>query len=126
MSSAVITNVAKNKILKARAGDDTLPTVKGFVFGNGGLDASGTPIEPDPDQTELGNQLYEKNVASHSFPTSTSCVYECTLQDSECPLATINEIGLIDSDDDLIAIKTFLNKSKASDLELTFRMTDAF
>lgn len=126
MSSAIITTVAKNKMLKARAGDEPLPAVKGFVFGDGGLDASGAPIEPEPSQTSLGHQLYEKNVSSHSFPTATSCVYECTLQDTECPLATINEIGLIDMDDDLIAIKTFLNKSKASDLELTFRMTDAF
>ena len=44
--NVVITKKAREKLVKARAGDLTLPKIAGMAFGNGGVDADGTVIPP--------------------------------------------------------------------------------
>ena len=46
--NAVITAAARQKMVQARAGDlvGGLPAVTRMAFGNGGVDAGGTPISP--------------------------------------------------------------------------------
>ena len=42
----IITVAARKKMLRARAGEIQLPKIMGFVFGDGGVNASGEVISP--------------------------------------------------------------------------------
>lgn len=126
MADAVVTNLARKKMVKARAGVIELPPITGMVFGDGGVDEDGTPIAPSSNDTELKHEIYRKVIDTYSFVSDTTCRYLCTLTVDECVDANINEIALYDSDGDIVAIKTFKNKGKDSDLEMTFRIDDIF
>ena len=125
-TNVAITAAAREKMVKARAGDITLPTIVKMAFGNGGVDSGGNVIPPSDSQTGLTNELYRKNIDSHSFPTATTCRYVCTLAEAELAGQNISEIGLVDSDGDVLCIKTFLAKGKDGDIEQTYSIDDIF
>lgn len=127
-TNAVITTVSRQKMVRARAGalQSGLPPVTRMAFGNGGVDGTGTPITPSESATALGNELLRKNIDGYTFPTATSCRYSCKLTESELAGQNINEVALVDSDGDLVAIKTMTNKGKDSDLEMTITVDDIF
>ena len=126
MTNAIITVTARNKMLRARAGEINLPKIVGFVFGNGGVDENGAVLTPPEEQTALKGELLRKEIDSYTFVSSTKCMYECTLQPSELVGENISEIALYDEDGDLVAIKNFMAKGKDSDLEMKFQMKDEF
>ncbi|MEY8424668.1 hypothetical protein AALB52_18385, partial [Lachnospiraceae bacterium 38-14] len=74
----------------------------------------------------LTHELYRKVINGYSFPSDTTCRYECTLAENELPGTEISEIGLYDEEGDIICIKTFKSKGKDDDLEMTFRIDDMF
>ena len=123
---AVVTKSARNKMLKARAGDLVLPKIKGMAFGDGGVDGDGSIIVPSVDQTELHNELLRKEVSGYEYLNDTVCRYSCTLEASELAGKSISELALYDEDGDLIAIKNFSGKGKDDDLEMTFNIDDIF
>lgn len=123
--SAVVTIVAREKMLKARAGVSPLPKVKGFAFGNGGVNSSGEVIDPLESQTSLNNELLRKDIDSYSFTSRLVCRYSCTLAKTELVGYQISEVALYDEDGDLVAIKNCLPKGKDSDLEMTFQIDDS-
>ena len=121
----VITLKARVKLCKARAGDlQPLPPIVKMVFGDGGVDEEGEPIAPTTEQTALNHQLLSKDIESHSYTSTTTCKYKCTIDPDELPGEFISEIGLVDSDGDLVAIKTFLKKGHDEGLEMTFTVED--
>lgn len=122
----VITKKAREKLVKARAGDLTLPKIAGMAFGNGGVDADGTVIPPSETQAELTNEIFRKEIESHSYPEDTTCRYVCTLSFAELAGEEISEIGLYDEDGDIVCIKTFMRKGKDSDVEQTYTLDDIF
>lgn len=81
--NVVITKVARMKLVQARAGATVLPHIVGMAFGNGGVNTDGSVINPSEKQTELANELYRKPIDKYSFPTDTTCRYECTLRADE-------------------------------------------
>ena len=97
-----------------------------MVFGTGGVDASGTPVVPSGNDDRLKQEIFRKEVDSYTFTDDTTCRYLCTLTMDECANEDISEIGLYDSDGDLIAVKTFKAKGKDADLEMTFQIDDIF
>lgn len=113
-------------MVRARAGEINLPPIAGMAFGTGGVDASGTPIIPSVSDMGLKNEIFRKAVDSHTFTDDTTCRYLCTLSVSECADENISEIGLYDTEGDIIAIKTFKSKGKDPDIEMTFRVDDIF
>lgn len=125
-TNLVITAKAREKLVKARAGDITLPAIVGMAFGDGGVDAGGTPIPPSSSATALTHELLRKAVSGHSFPVATTCRYVCTLAENELVGKNISELGLYDSSGDLVCIKTFTPKGKDGDIELTFNVDDEF
>ena len=126
MADAVITLKARKKMVQARAGVITLPPIVGMVFGTGGVDASGVPVVPSGNDESLKQEIFRKEVDSYTFTDDTTCRYLCTLAVNECANEDISEIGLYDSDGDLIAVKTFKAKGKDADLEMTFQIDDIF
>lgn len=126
MANAVITNIAKKKMLRARAGVEDLSSIVGFCFGDGGVDSSGNVISPSANQISLNNELYRKEIDKFEFTSDTECRYICTLSGQELVGKSISEIALYDSDGDLVAINNFTSKGKDADLEMTFQIDDTF
>ena len=126
MAEAVITLEARKKMVRARAGEITLPKIVGMAIGTGGVDGCGNPVDPSSNDTRLKNEILRKEIDSYSFVDDTTCRYLCTLETNECIDEKINEIGLYDEDGDLVAIRTFKDKTKDDDLEMTFRVDDIF
>ena len=126
MADAVVTLKARKKMVQARAGAIALPPIVGMVFGPGGVDASGVPVVPSGNDDSLKQEIFRKEVDSYTFTDDTTCRYLCTLAVNECANEDISEIGLYDSDGDLIAVKTFKVKGKDADLEMTFQIDDIF
>ena len=126
MADAVVTKAYRIKMLKARAGDATLPAITYMAFGRGGVDDEGTVLTPDTGQTALNDEIGRKPISSHSYPSDTSCKYICTLSETDFAGESISEIALVDADGDLAAIKNCTPKGKDSDLEMEFAVTDEF
>lgn len=124
--NVIITKKARKKLLQARAGDITLPKIIGMAFGSGGVDTSGNVIAPLENQETLKAELLRKPVRGHSFIGETTCRYECTLSESELAGQYISEIGLYDSEGDIVCIKTFTKKGKDGDIEMTYTLDDVF
>lgn len=127
--NVVITVKARQKLVKARAGDITLPPIVGMAFGDGGVDASGNVIAPSATQESLSNELSRKALDStdgHTYPSTTTCRYKCTLTESDLAGKEISELGLYDSEGDIVCIKTFARKGKDDDIELSFTVDDIF
>lgn len=126
MADAVVTLTARNKMLRARAGEITLAKIEGFAFGDGGVDASGNVRAPTESQTKLNNELLRKEIDGYTMISDTQCRYECTLANDDLVNENISEIAIYDADGDLIAIKNFKAKGKDADLEMTFQIDDMF
>lgn len=124
--NVIITKKSREKLVKARAGAIQLPKIVGMVFGDGGVDASGNVIPPTESQSGLTNEIFRKELDGYSFPADTTCRYECTLTESELAGEEISEIGLYDSEGDVVCIKTFKRKGKDDDAEQTYTLDDIF
>lgn len=126
MANSVTTKIAREKMAKARSGDIVLPKIAMMAFGNGGTDGSGVPISPSDMDTSLKNELLRKEIDGHSFPILTTCRYSATISKPELVAMKISEIALIDEEGDLIAIKSFTEKTKDADMEMIFQIDDEF
>lgn len=124
--NVIITKKSREKLVKARAGAIQLPKIVGMVFGDGGVDASGNVIPPTESQSGLTNEIFRKELDGYNFPADTTCRYECTLTESELAGEEISEIGLYDSEGDVVCIKTFKRKGKDDDVEQTYTLDDIF
>lgn len=124
--NVIITKVAREKLVKARAGAIQLPKIVGMAFGNGGVETDGTVKTPTETQSGLTNELFRKVIDGYSFPADTTCRYECTLAEDELAGEEISEIGLYDEEGDIVCIKTFMRKGKDDDVEQTYTLDDIF
>ena len=122
----VITKKGREKLVKARAGALTLPKITGMAFGDGGVNQSGVVVPPTESQARLANELYRKAIDRYTFPSDTTCRYECTLIESELAGNEISEIGLYDAEGDIVCIKTFTRKGKDDDVQQTYVLDDIF
>lgn len=124
--NVIITTTARKKLVQARAGVINLPEIVGMAFGSGGADSDGNVVAPTENQTALNNELLRKEISGYKFISDTTCRYECTLSEAELAGEYISEIGLYDSDGDIVCIKTFTPKGKDSDIEMTYALDDIF
>lgn len=125
--NSIITNTGKSKMVKARAGMlENLPVIQGMVFGDGACD--GTTIRaPLSTDTNLQNELLRQNIDSKELQSDgISVLYKCVLDADTLAGENINEIGLYDSDGDIISIKSFSNKGKDGDMKMIFSIVDEF
>ncbi len=118
---AKVTAKGKEKLLKARAGAITLPKIVGFAFGEGG--ATGGTVNPVGET--LKNEFLRKVIDEYVLKVSENkCEYYCTLNGSEGNGKNISEIGLYDSDGDIIMIANFLPKGKDASVSMRFEIDD--
>lgn len=126
MAESIVTDKAREKMLKARAGIAALPKIVGMAFGDGAKNASGGVIAPTADQTSLRRELLRKPIDGYKAISKLVYRYTSTLTESELANKYINEIALYDADGDLIAIKSFMDKGKDPDQEMGFEIDDTF
>lgn len=126
MANEIVTDKAREKMAKARAGDLTLPKITKMSFGDGGVDINGTPVTPSGSDIALKHEVLRKDIDGHTFPITTTCTYSCKLLKADIPGINVNEIALIDAEGDLVAIKSFGNKYKDADMEMVFQIDDIF
>ena len=86
----------------------------------------GVVIAPTESQSRLNKELFRKAIDGYTFPNDTTCRYECTLAESELAGKEISEIGLYDTNGDIVCIKTFTRKGKDDDVEQTYVLDDIF
>lgn len=121
-----MTDIGKQKLCKAHAGDTPLPKIEKMVFGSGGTAEDGTPLAVSGMETALKTQMLEKNIASRSFPSLVSCEYICRLTKAELAGQYVSEVGLVDADGDLVAYRTMRSIGKDDDMEIEFSITETF
>lgn len=121
-----MTEKGKQKLCKAHAGDAALPKIAKMVFGDGGIDGSGTPLTVTGKETALKNKLLEKVVSGHTYPDTVSVTFVCKLTKAELGGKYISEIGLVDEAGDLVAYRTLRAMGKDEDMEIEFSVTETF
>jgi hypothetical protein len=126
MAESIITNTARQKTVRARAGLATLPKAAAIALGDGASDGT-TVRTPLPTDTALQHEIYRKDdVVAEIEEDELSATYTMKLEVESLAGQNINEIALIDEDGDPIALKSFTNKGKDGDMEMVFRITDKF
>jgi phage-related tail fiber protein len=126
MAESVITNTAKRKIIRARAGLGTLPKAVAMAFGDGAK--NGTEVRvPLPTDTALQHELHRQDIGEVKLAEDElSAKYTTELERETLAGESINELALLDEDGDPIAIKSFSDKGKDDDMEMVFEITDKF
>ncbi|MFT4413179.1 hypothetical protein ACLM5H_04885 [Fredinandcohnia humi] len=109
--ASVKTLVGRQKWAQAHAGAKALPPVVKIAFGSGGTNPDGSPKNLTGNEVALFNKLIEKAVAI-TYPVTTTARYTARVDADADNLVgkIINEACLIDSEGDVVAIKTFTNK----------------
>lgn len=118
----IITAIGRAKMAQARAGVKALPPIAGMAFGTGGV-AEGV-VQP-PGET-LQNEVFRKAIDGYECITEQCYRYKCTLDKEELSGSAISEVGLYDTEGDLVGIKNFAVKQKDEDMEMIFEIDDQF
>lgn len=122
-TNAVVTKKGKEKIIRARAGDISLPRIRWMSFGSGGVDAGGAVIPTEESETSLKEEVIKIEITEHKIQ-DTTCTYTCRIEADQAVGKKISELALVDSDGDLIAIKRFLPKQKDAGMPMIFEVED--
>lgn len=126
MSDCIIVHTARKKMLEARAGIRALSPIKGVAFGNGAVNESGEVIVPNAGDVALKNELLRKDIDGYEIVSDLRIRYICTLEKNDLAGEQINEVALFDTDGDIVAIKSFLNKGKDGDMQMIIEIDDTF
>jgi len=112
----------------AHVGDAELPVITRMAWGNGGVDGEGQPIATTGNEIGLYNELLIKDIESHEYTNEerTTCRYTAILEAGELSGEEISEMGLYDSEGDLVAYRTFLRKGKDADIPQIYDMEEIF
>ena len=115
--NSVITKTRRRKLCMAASDPEKpLAVITHVAFGNGGVNGSGEPLVPLETQTALNSELARYEVESVTYPAETTARYA----------VTIPKDALVDSDGDVVAIKTMYPKKKDEDVSFTFEFDDEF
>lgn len=127
-TNGVITATGRKKFCKAHAGDMTLPVITHMAWGDGGVDENGQPKAATGNEIDLYNQLLKKDIESHTYVNDgeTTCRFTATLDKGELTGSEISEMGLFDSEGDLVAYRTFMRKGKDEDIPQIYDMDEIF
>lgn len=120
---AVLLNQAKKKMLKFRAEGSDGWKITHFAFGTG-LSANGSRYIPKGDQTALVNEVARTEVVERTKIDDSTYQYMGYIPENKANGKYITEVGLVDSDGDLVCIKTFDKKLKQTGTQMVFKIDD--
>lgn len=127
-NKGVITAAGRKKLCMAHAGDIELPAITQMAWGSGGADETGQPLDTTGNEIGLYQELLRKDIESHEYVNQgqTTCRYTATLEAGELDNSYISEMGLYDSEGDLVAYRTFMRKGKDADIPQIYDMDEIF
>ena len=115
----IITDLKRKKLAEATHTTGQMPKVKYIAVGSGGVDQNGE------ESTSLKHELLRKEYTA-SRKVSDSCYeYSLLIEANELVGEYISEIALVDEENDIVAIATFMAKGKDT-MEDTFSIQDLY
>lgn len=124
-SRSCITNVRRKKMSEASSTTGKLARVKWIALGSGGVDDRKSVLIPNPENTDLQNEIVRREYTSSTKKSDTCYEYEIRLGDDEFVGTYFSEMALIDEEGDIIAFVNFLEKGK-DNTEVSFFIEDKY
>ncbi len=115
MAEAVVVNTYRQRIAARMAGGASLAHIVYMAIGDGGHNADMTPKAPSANATSLNHEILRKPLAAITQEDLYSVTGKGTVEANEIVGASISEAALIDSNGQLVGLKTFAPKHKESD-----------
>lgn len=123
----MITKIRRINLTKITSGAvDTIAPITHIAVGDGGLDSNGEPKITEDTQISLFNEVAQFSINEITYPIDTTARYSITIGDNDLVGVRISEIGLIDGNGELCAIKTMYEKVKDDFVEFVFEFDDEF
>lgn len=114
-AEAVLLKSFRERIAAHMAGNGALYPIKYIAYGDGGHNSNLQPISPSEDATALQHEVLRKEVAAVRQDDSLSVTGKGTIENKELIGTQLSEAALVDSQGNLIGIKTFAPKVKEAD-----------
>lgn len=114
-AEAVLLKSFRERIAAHMAGNGALYPIKYIAYGDGGHNSNLQPISPSEDATALQHEVLRKEVAAVRQDDSLSVTGKGTIENNELIGTQLSEAALVDSQGNLIGIKTFAPKVKEAD-----------
>lgn len=115
MAEAITVDSYRQRIAARMAGGAPLAQAAFMAFGDGGHNADLTPKAPFRTATALTHEVLRKPLASLTQEDLFSATGKGVVEAGELVGARISEAAILDSNGELIGIKTFAPKFKESD-----------
>ena len=116
MAEAVLVDSFRERIAAHMAGGATLPAIGYMAFGDGGHNASTLePIPPSSSATALNHEVLRKAISSITQEDTLSVTGVGTVETTELVGTALSECALLDTEGNVIGIKTFSPKVKEAD-----------
>lgn len=115
MAEAIVVNAYRQRIAARMAGGAQLAPIAYMAFGDGGHNADLTPRPPSSSATALNHEILRKPLAAITQEDLYSVTGKGAVEANEVVGAGISEAALIDSNGQLVGLKTFAPKFKEND-----------
>ena len=125
--NSVITLYRRRNLVKITSGAiAALPKIAYIALGSGGVSEGGEVIAPNEDQTALKTEIGRYPVDPVEYPVETTARDTITVPESELAGEAISELGLLDEEGELCAVRNCSPKIKDAGEEFTFVFDDEF
>lgn len=119
--NSIITKSRRIALAKLTAGViSTIPPVAYLALGDGGCGEDGEPIAPTTEQSALNHEICRYAIETPEFPVDTTARFTAIVPEEDHGGVKFSEMGLVDEDNNFVAIKTMYPKQKDDDVEFSF------
>ena len=119
--NSIITKARRIVLAQLTAGTiSTIPPVAYLALGDGGCGEDGEPIAPGLDQSALTHEICRYAVETPTFPVDTTARFTAIVPEAAQGGVKFSEMGLVDTENNFVAIKTMYPKQKDDDVEFSF------
>ena len=119
--NSIITMARRIALAQLTAGTiSTIPPVAYLALGDGGCGEDGEPIAPGLEQSALTHEICRYAVETPTFPVDTTARFTAIVPEAAQGGVKFSEMGLVDTENNFVAIKTMYPKQKDDDVEFSF------
>ncbi len=119
--NSIITKSRRIALAKLTAGVvSTIPPVAYLALGDGGCGEDGEPIAPGMEQAALSHEVCRYAVEAPTFPVEATARFTAIVPEGEQAGVKFSEMGLVDTENNFVAIKAMYPKQKDGDVAFSF------
>jgi len=119
--NSIITKSRRTALAQLTAGAiSTIPPVAYIALGDGGCGEDGEPIAPGTEQSTLTHEVCRYPIETPEYPVETTARFTAIVPEAEQGGVKFSEMGLVDTENNFVAIKTMYPKQKDDDVEFSF------